>query len=390
MFETGFSQVSLQTCLANVPPVELKGMVLLKDAQHPQHYPAGQFFPTGLPREVVAEAVTELVGYTRRCQQAMSAARAACGDPADDVCTSRVRLMNALLETYALLAQAMLDDPFLALANAVAWLDPLWQMPEDYEYGEGEDVSRALRVTRGVFPAIYAGAVERIRAGASYALLDGYVCSEVRRLGIPLEALEYLAYGIPLPAHGINLSLPELSTEQPDLARILRLFGIQPDADDWRIEVPDEAYVVGRLLAESLIKQKDARWPQVGWALAWLFSCTGNSLIDCDDEALAEIEPLAWDAENVAFAREIMAEADGILKDVAAGLAHIQAEPDTFRVLSENVDRAYRKLTHRKDLNREPHLRLRWPCFTQPSLDRSADRAAVAGAELLQLRRDAA
>ena len=65
MFETGFSQVSLQTCLANVPPVELKGMVLLR-----QHHPAGQFFPTGVPREVVADAVTELVGYTRRCQQA--------------------------------------------------------------------------------------------------------------------------------------------------------------------------------------------------------------------------------------------------------------------------------------------------------------------------------
>ena len=83
-----------------------------------------------------------------------------------------VDTLDALLDTYALLAQAMLDDPFLALANAVAWLDPLWQMPEDYEYEEGEDAAMALDVTRSVFPDIYAGAVERIRAGATYAELE--------------------------------------------------------------------------------------------------------------------------------------------------------------------------------------------------------------------------
>ena len=32
--------------------------------------------------------------------------------------------MNDLLDTFGLLAAAMLDDPLLALANAVAWLDP--------------------------------------------------------------------------------------------------------------------------------------------------------------------------------------------------------------------------------------------------------------------------
>lgn len=65
MLEAGFSLVALHTCLADLPPVELKGMVLLR-----QHHPVGQLFPTGLPREVVAEAVTEIVGYTRRCQYA--------------------------------------------------------------------------------------------------------------------------------------------------------------------------------------------------------------------------------------------------------------------------------------------------------------------------------
>ncbi len=66
MFEAEFSLETLRACLVQLPPVELKGMVLLR-----QHHPAGQFFPTGLPREVVAEAVTEIVGYTQRCQRAV-------------------------------------------------------------------------------------------------------------------------------------------------------------------------------------------------------------------------------------------------------------------------------------------------------------------------------
>lgn len=66
MFQVTFTVQSLLDCLAGLPPVELKGMVLLR-----QHHPAGQFFPTGLPREVVAQAVTEIVGYTQRCQRAV-------------------------------------------------------------------------------------------------------------------------------------------------------------------------------------------------------------------------------------------------------------------------------------------------------------------------------
>lgn len=65
MFEAGFSLEALQMCLAELPPVELKGMALLRERR-----PLGQFFPTGLPREVVADAVAEIVGYTQRCQRA--------------------------------------------------------------------------------------------------------------------------------------------------------------------------------------------------------------------------------------------------------------------------------------------------------------------------------
>ncbi|MEO8391554.1 MAG: hypothetical protein ABI700_01045 [Chloroflexota bacterium] len=293
--------------------------------------------------------------------------------------------MNDLLESYALLANAMADDPFLSLANAVAWLDPLWHMPDDYEYEEGNDLEMALHITRGVFPDIYAGAVEQIRAGIAYPQLDNYICAEISKLGIPLEGLDWLAYGIPMPAHGVELSESDFYASHPDLARILDLFGIQPDPEDYRVEIPDSAYTAGRLLANSLYKLKDERWQQVGWALAWLFSCTGNSLIDCADEALNEMQPLPWDEESVAFAREILAEAEGILKDINAGLSLLEAHPNALHYLSENVNRICLQLEIAKEKHGEPHLRIHWP-----SLDRGAHGATVADPELLQLRCDAA
>lgn len=76
MFDAGLTLESLQTCLAGLPPVELKGMALLRDAKHPQRHPHGQFFPQleggqqGIPRETLADAVTEIVDYTERCRRA--------------------------------------------------------------------------------------------------------------------------------------------------------------------------------------------------------------------------------------------------------------------------------------------------------------------------------
>lgn len=71
MFDAGLTLESLRDCLADLPPVELKGMTLLRECR-----PTGQFFPQltsrpngGISREVIAEAVSEMVAYTQRCRQ---------------------------------------------------------------------------------------------------------------------------------------------------------------------------------------------------------------------------------------------------------------------------------------------------------------------------------
>ena len=67
MFDAGLTLTSLRDCLAQIEPVQLLGMELLK--QHSSH-PQGHWFPIGIPRNQMVDAVTELVGYTRRCAYA--------------------------------------------------------------------------------------------------------------------------------------------------------------------------------------------------------------------------------------------------------------------------------------------------------------------------------
>jgi hypothetical protein len=63
MGQVTLTLTSLRDCLAQVEPVTLLGMELLKQGSlHPQ---VG-WFPTGIARSQMIEAVTELVGYTRR------------------------------------------------------------------------------------------------------------------------------------------------------------------------------------------------------------------------------------------------------------------------------------------------------------------------------------
>ncbi len=293
--------------------------------------------------------------------------------------------MNALLDTFGLLAAAMLDDPLLTLANAVAWLDPLWEMSDDDVYDEGDGVGLALCITRSAFPDIYARAVERIRSGAAEKELDSFICGAISKRGIPLDNLEFLGYGIPLTACGIELSDPDLYAARADLLPLVELFGIRPEPGHYNVEVPDCAYTAGRIIADSLVQQDDEQLKQVGWAIAWLFSCSGNTLIDFDDESMAEIPPLSWDENDLAFAIELIEEANGIMSDVTAGLTLLEATPVLYAALEANIQRTYKTLAKMKGKTDEPRIRLEWP-----PLESGGDGAALADPELLLVRRDAA
>jgi hypothetical protein len=293
--------------------------------------------------------------------------------------------VNAISATYQQLAVALTGDPLLLLASAVATFDPFWsEFDEDQIDYESDPLYIALAVTRGAFPDIYAEAVEQLRAGASSADLDKLLCKAITAKGIPLDDLDSIGWGIPLNAVGVDLEDPEFYAVHSDLLPILAPFGIAiPEGETYSVDVPECVYAAGRAIATSLQGQDDTTLKQVGWLYAWLFGCSGNSLIDLTIEDLYELQPLSWSPDDIAFAVEMIEEVDGIMSDAMAGLKHLAASTDLLATLERNITHLYREFKQKGKL--DERIRLDW---SRP--DSGADRTAVAGAELLQLRRDAA
>lgn len=293
--------------------------------------------------------------------------------------------MNAITAIYDLLAVALTTDPLLLLASAAATFDPFWDDFEDEIDYETAPMTIALQVTRGAFPDIYADAIERMRAGAPYAELDRLLCKAISAKGIPLDDIETIGWGIPLVALGIELEDPEFYAVHSDLLPILAPFGIQiPEGETYRIDVPEGIHQVGSAIANSLHEQTDPALQQVSWLFGWLFSCTGNSLVDYSDEMLSEIQPLSWSNEDIAFAVEMIEEASGIMRDAMAGLDTLKTTPDLMAALERHIATLYRELKQKGKLD-EQSIRLEWT-----SADGGAERTAVADPEFLLVRGHAA
>jgi hypothetical protein len=294
--------------------------------------------------------------------------------------------MNPLISLFEELAVSLTADPLLLLASAVAAFDPCWNAfaEEDIDY-DTDPLHIGLQVTRGTFPDIYAEAVERLRAGATYQEMDRLLCKAISAKGIPLDDLDVIGWGVPLVSVGFDLEDPEFYAVHADLLPILAPFGIDlPEGETYSVDVPECVYPAGRAIAASLLEQTDPALRQVGWAFGWLFSCTGNSLIDYTDEALSEIPPLSWSAEDVAFAVELIEEADGILRDVQAGIDYLKQSTELRAALERNVAHLYRELKQKGKLN-ERNLRLCWT-----SALGGTDGTTVADPQFLLVRGDAA
>jgi hypothetical protein len=292
--------------------------------------------------------------------------------------------VNAIIEMYDQLAVTLTGDVQLLLASAVAALDPFWNQFEDEIEYESDPLYIALNVTRGAFPDIYADAVERLRCGASFSELDTLLCKAITAKGIPLDSLEAISYGIPLNSCGVDLEDPDFYAVHSAVLPALAPFGIDfPEAETYSIDVPECIHTAGRAVAASLSEQDDPALKQIGWLYAWLFGCSGNSLVDLTLDELYELQPLSWSEDDIAFAVEMIEEADGVMTDAMAGLKHLVASPDLQAVLARNVTILYREIKEKGKLN--DRIRLHWS-----RADSGVDRTAVPHAGVLQLRDHAA
>jgi hypothetical protein len=270
--------------------------------------------------------------------------------------------MNDLVVLQQALAHTINADPVLCLAHAVAWLDPLHGDLDDMDMPESEDdtVLVALHILRRAFPEIYFDALQAMRQGASYQRLDHLICDAVQAQGIPLDNLEWIGWGIPLPAYGALLDDPDFYTTHPDVIPVLECFGISPQPNPYNIVIPDVTYKVADIIADDLLKQPENHWRQVAWLIRWVTSSTNNSCVDWDEEMMSSVQPLSWDADDIAFAREIVEEADGIMVDVHAGLMWISQNPTSLEVLSRNVQKIYQTKGQKN-----ARYQLEWSCPTQ-------------------------
>ncbi len=266
------------------------------------------------------------------------------------------------------LAAAINADPVLRLAHLTAWLDPLWSDDEDdWDMPQDDDgtLTIALRILRRAFPDIYFEALLAIRSGATYQRLDHLICDAVQLQGIPLENLEWLPFGIPLPTYGASLEDPDFYETHPDIIPVLACFGISPDPNPYNVDIPDVAYKAAAIIADNLVKQQNEGWRQVAWLLRWLFSQSGNSSVDWDDSLMSEVQPLSWEPEDIEFACDIVEEADSIMADALAGLAFINGQPNLMAALQDNVRRIYKVVERQNGRRDEPKVRLKWPSRPQ-------------------------
>lgn len=269
---------------------------------------------------------------------------------------------NALTLTYQRLTAGLQQDPQLCLAATTAWLDPAWMLAEDdfdlYE-DEASTLSCVLHILRIPFPELYLSVVAALRGGGTYADVERLVCNRMHELGYPLDELAWLPYGIPMPAYGATLLEPDFYEVRPEIAPVVELFGVSlGDA----IDMAETTYRTGYAIADHLHNRAEKGYQPLAWLLSWLFSCSGNTLVDATYEELCEIQPLAWEPDNLALAQAIIAEADDIMTQAMAGLDWLPTQPQVFAALKQNARRITRWFEKQKgDKRATPQLRLHWP-----------------------------
>jgi hypothetical protein len=262
----------------------------------------------------------------------------------------------------AFLMRAMQDDVRLSLANAAAWLDPLRLLEPglieeayfDGAYEEDPDALAmvALSVARRCFPAVYCELVEGLRAGWDCRRFESAFCAGLRRAypHLELEALYDMVYGVPLPFVGLDITSPEFLDDHPNYAALLAdyfdLHPISTPTTRWRdpFSVIDEndfdaLQPIARHVIKSLIAQDSQPYADLAFLLMYLFSCTGNSLLDFSANAYWEVgfEPLDWQPDALSMADEACREMGIVLGAVERSMQRLAEDEALGAALKSNI-----------------------------------------------------
>lgn len=196
--------------------------------------------------------------------------------------------------------------------------------------------------------------------GASYTDIDRLICDGITERGIPLDNLEWIGFGVPMPAYGVELNDPDFYTTHPEVIPILACFGISPESNPYHMTIPDCVYTAGRTIAADLENHPDERYRQISWLMQWLWSSSGNSSIDLSYEEICEFQPLSWEKDEFEFAVAIIEEANSIMSDVLEGMGFLSSQPELLATLQHNVQRIYKAIDRQPDKRGDPRVCLIW------------------------------
>jgi len=267
-------------------------------------------------------------------------------------------------------------DPALSLAQIAAWLDPLHFLPDDLLddllYDGREDFEtlalHALVVARRCIPTLYTEMVAGVRSGWSAKQIEHHFCAGLkgRYPHLDLYSLYDMLYGIPVTFVGLAVTSPEFLEQHPWLAEFLtEMFGLTPSTTmQWQSEVLaideadyDHAVKVARPLVKSLIAQNTQPYADLAFLLMYLFSMTGNSLLDFTTDEYWDMgyEPLWWEPDNLTLAEEACQQVEVMLDAVFRALDTLQADRQLKQSLTNNIAAVQQAIERN-----EPHAELDW------------------------------
>ncbi|MBN1121799.1 MAG: hypothetical protein JXJ17_12025 [Anaerolineae bacterium] len=279
----------------------------------------------------------------------------------------------------AFLMHAMQNDVRISLANTAAWLDPLRLLEPglieeayfDGAYEEDPDALAmyALSVARRCFPSVYCELVEGLRAGWDFRQIESAFCAGLRRAypHLELEALYDMVYGVPLPFVGLDVTSPEFLDDHPDYAALLAdtfdLHPVSTPATRWRNPYAvinennfDAQQPIARHVIKSLIAQDCQPCADLAFLLMFLFSCTGNSLLDFSANAYWEVgfEPLDWEPDALSMTDEACREMTIVLYAVGRSMQRLAEDDALSSALKTNIAAL-------KAAERIENVALNWP-----------------------------
>ena len=274
--------------------------------------------------------------------------------------------IDTYLQQVSQLNQTLISDPQTLLALTVAWLDPLAILTDhdilaeeelaDYHYA-GDQMGEGLYVTRHCFPDIYARTISKIRAGMSMRKVLAFIDDEIeQQTGIPTSQFEEgyaYAYGIPMPWYGFEIDDPDFREHYEDEWYLVKLFGGQIDEENdsyaTTMDLPDNVWSIAYVLRWSLWEYRHSSLHEtLMHAIAYVFSCSGNSSVDFSHEVGYEFQPLQWIPEDVEFATVICHEAGDIMLSAHIGLQNVH-DPAIEKTLRQKIEVAAKYVQARLD-----------------------------------------